>query len=369
MEKLDPSYFDWSKSLVSLSNAILAHYGHKTFHEPLKEALDLLKGHRKVAVFLFDALGRDVIDAHLKEAHILKEHAALEVTSTNPPTTVAATTAFLTGKCPIETAYLGWAPYFEEKGFAVEVFPNTRKDTKEKLPGPNLLASLSPQKRLDDLLKEAGVKARLVFPEPIDPEGPETPEGEYLLASRFFDEGGEFAYTYFPEPDKTLHEEGVGSKKVGKAIKRLLRGLSKFVSAHPDVLVLTLADHGMINVTNRDLAAYPELVDCLRRPLSLEGRTASLCFKEGRAEEFLTRFGECFPSFVLIKGEDAVERGFFGQGSPHPLAPSMIGDYLALAVKEDLLVNSLDGPVHPFKGHHAGGTPAERYITVAAFNR
>ena len=54
------------------------------------------------------------ISLNLKEKSFIREHYLCTINSTFPPTTSAATTAFLTGKYPIETGWMSWTQYFEE---------------------------------------------------------------------------------------------------------------------------------------------------------------------------------------------------------------------------------------------------------------
>ena len=99
-------------TLVNLSNSILKHFGTNTFHNTIPEIDELLKDHKKVVAVLFDGMGQNIVRKHLKENSFIRKNYVTTINSTFPPTTAAATTAFLTGKYPIETGWLGWAEYF-----------------------------------------------------------------------------------------------------------------------------------------------------------------------------------------------------------------------------------------------------------------
>lgn len=369
MENLDPSLLDHDHTLVNLSNAILSHYGVIPFHSPLSEILSLFKGHRKIALFLFDGLGESPLKRNGKAAKDFLSHAFGTILSVNPATTVAATTALLTAKFPIETGYLGWSLYFEELGYPLDVFPNTRSGTGEEAPIKDYMGHVCPTKKIDVLLKEAGIKAKLLFPHSIEENGPKSPKEEFEAASSFFDEGGEFLYCYFPEPDHTMHEKGVVHSKVRKIIRSMGKMVRRFAKEHPDVLVLTLADHGMVDTILRDISAYPHLKECLYRPLTFEGRTVNFFVKNEKKKEFKTEFKRLFPSFLLLDREEALAKGYFGEGEPSAYSLSFIGDYLALSYESELLLDSGSKAVHLTKGHHAGITLEERKILLCAWNK
>lgn len=362
--EFDPSLLDKTRTIVNFSNTILAHYGLTTFHPPLEEALSLFRGHRKIALFLFDALGEEVLRLHKKEAKGFLKRPSLSIYSSNPATTVAATTAFLTGKYPIETGYLGWSLFFDELSFPVEVFPNLNALTEESLGPKNLMEEASPIKKIDSLLNEAGIKAHLLFPSSIDPNGPKTLKETFDAASTFFHEEGEFLYCYWPEPDHSFHKEGVGSKTARRLIKEAASLLEDFAKKHPDVLPLSFADHGMIDVRVRKIDAFHALYDCLSRPISLEGRTVSFGIKPDKREEFEEKFHQAFPSFLLFNREEIIEMGYFGEGTPHPRSLSFIGDYIALPTENDILIDSSYNKGPYYLGHHAGISLAERRIAV-----
>lgn len=369
MENLDPSLLDHDHTLVNLSNAILSHYGITPFHSPLSEALPLFKGHRKIALFLFDGLGASPLERSEKAAKNFLSHAFGTVLSVNPATTVAATTALLTAKFPIETGYLGWSLYFEELGYPLDVFPNTRSGTYEHAPIKDYMGHMCPTTKIDVLLQEAGVKAKLLFPRSIDENGPKGPKEQFDRASSFFDDGGEFLYCYFPEPDHTMHEKGVSNRKVRKIIRNMGKMVSRFAKRHPDVLTLTLADHGMVDTIMRDISAYPDLKECLYRPLTFEGRTVNFFVKKEKKKEFETDFKRLFPSFFLLSREEALAKGYFGEGEPSPRSLSFIGDYLALSFGNELLLDSGNKDIHLTKGHHAGIAPEEREILLCVWNK
>lgn len=359
--------------LVNLSNSILSHYGAEVFHPVIKEFDKLFSGHKKIALFLFDGLGRYPLEVHRESAKFILDHEFMVIDSVNPPTTAAATNSLLTGKFPIETGWLGWAPYIEEVGAPVALFPNRYQLSDEPVEGWNMRESC-PLITFRDLLSKAGVKVKELYPRgihlPGEPDdGPKSLRQMEKDSTRFFKEGGEFLYGYWTEPDECIHKNGVASKEVGRWVKKINRMVERFVKDNPDVLVLTLADHGLVDVEYVDVAPIREISDNLIRPLSNEGRCACLYVKQGKIEEVMLALAEHFPDFIILKKEEVLEKQYFGEGLPNPKSLGMIGDIVAISTGRILLYNSKDGGRPSFyKAHHAGGMKEEKEILVAAYN-
>jgi predicted AlkP superfamily pyrophosphatase or phosphodiesterase len=371
MENLDPSFFDTKTNLVNLSNSVLAHYGVPTFHPSLPEVDELLKGHQKVVIFLFDGMGKAVLSRWPHQSKYIREHGVMTIHSVNPATTVACTTGLLTGRYPIETGWLGWSLYFEDKGFPIDVFPNKNSLTDESMGSVNVMAEECPVEHIDQILCEHGVKATCVMKAPLgDGQGPKTMEEIPAKVEAAFEAGNNFVYCYWTEPDELLHEFGTESHKIRHNIRKINALVKKFVKDNPDILVLTIADHGLIDVQYRDIAAFPEIASTLRLPLSLEGRTPTFFIKEGMEQQFVTAFKKHFPDFYLMTKDEVLSSHYFGEGTPSEKALSFLGDYTAVALGRGVLVNTLDKKnINVHLGHHAGGSPAEREILLSAYNR
>ena len=117
-------YYNKDKNLVHVSNSILKHFGVSTFHDSLKELDDLLskKTYDNVALILFDGLGKYIQEKHLSEKDIIRRNKFMDITSVFPPTTVAATTALLSGRYPKETGRLGWSQYYKNIDKTIDMF-------------------------------------------------------------------------------------------------------------------------------------------------------------------------------------------------------------------------------------------------------
>ena len=116
-------FYNSEKNIVNISNSILKHYGVDTFHPSLKELDEKLSSSsKKICVLLFDGLGKHILKRYASSCPFLLEHVFLDLTSVFPPTTVAATTALLSGRYPKETNWLGWTEQFEEFDSSITMF-------------------------------------------------------------------------------------------------------------------------------------------------------------------------------------------------------------------------------------------------------
>ena len=116
-------FYNSEKNIVNISNSILKHYGVDTFHPSLKELDEkLASSSKKICVLLFDGLGKHILKRYASSCPFLLEHVFLDLTSVFPPTTVAATTALLSGMYPKETNWLGWTEQFEEFDSSITMF-------------------------------------------------------------------------------------------------------------------------------------------------------------------------------------------------------------------------------------------------------
>ncbi len=374
MKKLPEEIFNRKESLVGFSSSILKHYGATPFHESDPKIDDLLKGHKKVCVFLFDGAGKYNLSLFPRTNSYILKHSKLTINSTNPPTTVAATNAFLTAKWPLENGWMGWSEYIEELGFPLCVFPDVNDLTGEKVDyyhdGSHFFDKYCPLTKIDTYLKEKGVNVKLEYLYPLGGEtAPKNYKEMVQKATEFFKNGGEFLYSYNPHPDHEMHSYGVKSIHVWNQFRKINKMVKKFVKENPDVLLITMADHGLVDVEYTDVAAHEDLVSCFRGPMTLEGRNCSFLIKEDRKNEFENLFTKYYPTFVLLNKKEVEELGIFGVGKKNPHYETIMGDYLAISLDKYTLYSSKQNPKKfILKGHHAGQTKEEREINLSFYN-
>ena len=359
-------------SLVNLSNSILKHFGAKSFHESIPEIDNLLKGHKKVVAVLFDGMGQNIVRKHLKENSFIRSHYVTTINSTFPPTTAAATTAFLTGKYPIETGWLGWTEYFKEYDRNVILFRNIDYNTGEEIPGENIADKYFPTQKVFELIEKTGTRAFNISRYPIQEDGPKSLliTGVNKLTKTLKENESCFIYFYWDSPDREMHDTGIDSFSTHYQVKKAQRFMKKVVKKNPDTLFILLADHGHVNVKFLDICEHQDIYSLLAKKMTLEKRTPSFFVKEGKLEEFKVLFNKYYGKhFELLTKQEALDIKLFGEGEHAKGVEEVIGDYVAISHDEyGLLASKELSFLGAFKGHHAGGTKEERLIDISVFN-
>ena len=364
------------KSLINLSNSILKHFGVTPFHDTIPEIDEQLKGYKKVVAVLFDGMGQNIVRKHLKEDSFIRSHYVTTINSTYPPTTAAATTAFLTGKYPIETGWLGWAEYFKDYGRNIILFRSIDFNTGELLikeGEPHIVEKYFPIKYVFDLINEADNNARAfnISRYPVQPDGPKSllHTGVAKLTKTLRNNDECFIYFYWDSPDIEMHETGINSRETHYQVHKAQRFLKKVFKKNPDTLFICLADHGHINVKYFDICEHDDIYSLLSAPVSLEKRTPFFFVKDGEKEKFAELFNKYYGEyFELLTKEEALKIKLFGEGKPAPGVEDVIGDFIAISKREYGIYASKE-LVHAdiFPGHHAGGTDEERLIDISIF--
>ena len=365
-------------TLVNLSNSILKHFGVNPFHNSIEKVDELLKGHKKVVAVLFDGMGQNITRLHLKDNSYIRSHYVTTINSTFPPTTAAATTAFLTGKYPIETGWLGWTEYFKGYDRNLILFTSVDYNTGEELSKGrenNIADKLFPTEKLFSLIENSNKEARAfnISRFPIQQDGPKhlLIDGVSKVRKVLKENDNCFVYFYWDSPDREMHEKGIDSLTTHYQVKKAQRFIKKITKQNPDTLFIILADHGHINVKFVDICEHEDLYALLDKPMTLEKRTPSFFVKEGKEKEFENLFNKYYGEhFELISKDEAFKNNLFGEGKAARGVEDVLGNYIAISLDEYSLFASKElKHMDFFKGHHAGGTKEERLIDISIFNK
>ncbi|MBE5808288.1 MAG: alkaline phosphatase family protein [Clostridiales bacterium] len=358
-----PSLPILSPTPANLGCSLLKYYGIEPPNATFPAADTLLdRPWKNVVVVLLDGLGMNILRKHLAPDGFLRAHLVAEYSSVFPPTTVAATTALLSGRTPNETGWLGWSAYFPEVDRNVSYFWNTDNDTGARLDGPNLAEKLLPYRSIIRAIGETGVSARSLASFSMKPRKD---------FSRFCDQildatrapSRTFTYAYWDDPDHTMHLEGTGADAVRDALRGIEASLAHLSDALEDTLLLVTADHGHIDVSTAFLDDDPMLCDMLQRRPSIEARTISFFVKPECMDAFQRHFEARFSdTFRLLTRQQVLESRIFGQGRDHPRLAQLLGDFLAIATGNLQIIYA----GRAYRGNHAGFTEAELRIPLIA---
>lgn len=366
-------YPDYNNSIVNLSCSVLKYYKAPIRHNSL-DVVDIVLNSRKprnIVIMLFDGMGISILERHLSADSFIRSHLVKTITSTFPPTTVAATTAINTGLTPLETGWLGWITYFKEVDSNVVTFFNTIQNTKIPASDGNLAKETLPYRTLSMQIKDIDPNIRCSAIAPFVINSHDT---IYISSSvsescdkilELTKEGNNFIYSYWDNPDDLMHEFGVDDTEritpVVKEIDANLKRLSQ--SLGDDTVVFVTADHSQINSKWLYLSDYPDLKNLLVRDHGIEFRAASLWIKEGKKEEFRVLFERYLGShFVLMDHDTFLSSGLLGNGVPHPRTDGFVGDFIAISKDEYCINDQRFGK--ELVGIHAGLTKQEMEVPL-----
>lgn len=369
---------DYDRSILSTTASILRHYGAEANYPTLPELdAQLATQPRHVALIIIDGAGVIPTDSALLPDSYLRAHRAATVTSIFPSTTTAATTSYYNGLSAYEHGWLGWQLYFKEYASDVVTFMRTSYHTRRPIEGPQPAVQLMPYETVFDKIKRAAPDIMLRTLYAFDSYCEHGADEKIRISdfsdlchriaeiSRKPDERG-YTIAYWGEPDTSMHEYGVGSPEALSQFRQIDARLRQLSNELTDTLLIVTADHGLINSATHDIAAMPEIMDCLVLPPSIEGRAAGFYVKPHRRRAFERAFQERFgDAFLLLSRADVYRTGLFGRGARHPKFDDFIGDYVACATGGASIGFGVPGVAgHSLIGLHAGLTEDEMLVPV-----
>lgn len=362
---------NYNECLTNLACSIEKYFGLIPKHNTLSYIDELLEKEQpeNVVVILFDGLGSKILDKTLKEDCFLRQHKYKDLTTVFPATTTAATTSMQTGLNPIEHGYLGWNVYVEPIDKVITLYLNTEKG--KLTPDGDFLALKNKYYKLKSIpeqIEEQGLGQGIE----LFPFQKEIYHGldDMLvkIKSLTTKPGKKYIYAYDEEPDHTMHDFGPDSKEAKELIKERNEKLEKLCKDLANTIVFVIADHGHKKVEPIFLNDYKDILAMLERTTSLEQRAASFKIKEDYKNQFVDKFNEYFgKDFTLYKKEEVIESNLFGDGKPHPLFTSALGDYIAIADESNKCLIA-DGDSF-LVSQHAGSSPDEIYVPLIIINK
>ncbi len=346
---------DYNRSIVNIPASLLTHYGLDTIHASLHELKEeLKKDYDHVALVVLDGFGMNMIN-RLDDTAFLKQHTVSVLTSTFPSTTVAATTALLTGETPYESGHIGWFQYVKPFGIHYTVFLEQDFYFPTKTIPDNLKARFNRTSVFTKIGNQRDdIYTKEFFPFPVNEKGFKTLSAG-LKELREFQESKPktLSYVYSIDPDITEHIEGTKSDKTLTVITELNDALESYMREAPDkTLVIVTADHGLTDVKPMKLFDDLEFVSTFRAYPAIEPRATAFFIKEEEKANFEALFEEKYGDyFELFTKEAFMLSGFLGFGTKHQLVDESMGDYISVA-KSHYYFELSEQKKHV--AHHAG---------------
>ena len=296
-----------------------------------------------------------------------------------PSTTTAALTTYYSGKPPYETGWIAWSQYFKEYGRAIDMLSHKESYLKEDISKAkiNVFQSVVNYIPIFEKIENASknVKAYEIVPTYSDKRSKRSIRADNVEEmieniERLCELSGEkFIFAYSDNPDGLLHKYGTKSEEAKhfvieteNKIKTMCQNLGE------DTIVIISADHGHKDIEKSyTLLDYPEILECLYMPISLESRVIGFWVKENRKEEFEKRFNEKFKDeFWLMTTDEFLNKNFLGLGEKHPKIEEFLGNYIALSISGSMIkIETFLADGKPVKkSTHCGLTKEEMEVPV-----
>lgn len=365
--------YDKKDNLVTFANSFINYYGLKPNHETIKEIDDLLETKRpkKIVCILMDGMGKTIADSAFHKNSFIESNNEMTISSVFPPTTAAATTAFLNGKYPAETGYLGWTFRDPNSTRVIETFTRRNYITKEyeefdydkEFPETTFINDISNQ--------YPQINARKIMPASLDYDGyiDESMEDFFNKIGYELNTSDEcFLYAYNLNPDKNLHKYGLRSTIVRRFLIDFQNSLETFTKEHDDTLFFLFADHSHVAISQIYLEKYKDFNETYIGSFSIDSRTCSFFVKEGKSDEFVECYKKYFATdFDLITKQEAIDMNLFGKSKDDDYQ-KYLGDFILISVTNKAFVPN--GASHfLMKASHSGGTKEENLINLYTFNK
>lgn len=359
---------NYDNCITNLTSSIQKYYG-LTPNYKTNELIDNFlqeKEYENVIIFVFDAMGNNIIKENTTSNHFLQKRIVGSMNSTFPPTTANCTTSYITGLNPLSTGWLGWSTYFNDLDIAVDNFKNQNSMTKELIMGDNIASYKLPIKHLGMEIQNHTnneVSYYQVMPSFVKGGCKSLKEFEHRICKICSQKGKKYIYAYWDQPDACMHHEGIHSPNVKKILNQIGKTLHHIERKTKNTIGIISADHSQINVIPIALYTYYDILDCLVAPISCDARCSFFFVKENKKEDFVKLFNSYFSNYyTLITKQEAIDNHIFGYGKENILYRDIIGDFVAIAKDKYYFLTSPKS--HIFQAHHAGATLDEISIPI-----
>ena len=370
---------NYDHSILNTITSILKYYNVETKHKSL-ERLDekLKKKYRNVVFLILDGMGEHILKDISPNGYFIDNKIDC-VTSVYPSTTTAALTTYYSGKPPYETGWIAWSQYFKEYGRAVDMLKH-----RESYKGDNfkdaridVFKTIVNYETVFEKIEKASpnIKAYEIMPTYADKKSKRSIRADNIdeicenIECLCKNPEEKFIMAYSDNPDGLLHKYGTKSEEAKKFIKETeIKIKNLYKNLGEDTILIISADHGHKDIEKAYMVLdYPELLECLIMPASLESRSLTFWVKENMRKEFEERFNNIFKEdFILMKREEFFEKHYLGYGEKHPKIDDFIGNYVALSISSSIIVLetylATGKPVK--KSTHCGLTKEEMEVPV-----
>ena len=336
--------------ILNTISSILKYYKIDSKSKTLKSLDEKLeKEYKNVVLLILDGMGEHILNKLSPNGFFYNKKIDC-VTSVFPSTTTAALTCYYSGRPPIETGWIAWSQYFKEYGRALDMLSHKESYFREPLKDPmiNVFETVVNYIPVFEQIEKASpdVKAYEIMPKYSERRSRRTITADKLdevvdgIEMLCENPGKKFIMAYSDNPDATLHKFGAYSDEAKEFIQdaeRQIEELSKRLG--DDTILIISADHGHRDIEKAyTLLDYPDILECLIMPPSLESRTVAFWVKEDMRRVFEDRFKKAFgEEFMLLTREEFLDKHFLGYGEKHSKIDDFLGNYIAISVSTSII--------------------------------
>lgn len=352
MEDNNLIFPNYNHCVLNSITSILRYYNIESNHTSL-ESLDKIlaeKKYRNIVFLLLDGMGEHILNNISKDGYFNQKKIDI-VTSVYPSTTTAALTSYYSGKAPYETGWIAWSQYFKEYGRALDMFSHKESYLGDQIKKP-MREVFSEDMKYESVFEKIENQNPNVRAYAIQPDYAERRGKRQVIANDIDEivteikdvcsiEGEKFIFAYSDNPDGILHRFGTDSKEASdflleteEKVKNLRQELGD------DTIIIVSADHGHKNIDKvHSILDFPELMECLIIPPSLECRFLSFWVKEDMKETFEQRFNSVLKDeyWLMTKKELLEEYKLLGEGKKHKKIDDFIGNYVAISIAGSMI--------------------------------
>ncbi len=349
---------NWKRCNLNISATLAEFLGVPNNNVTLsKLRKELSKDYKNIVFICFDGMGINPLKINLSKDDFLRKNIKKVLLSTFPSTTTNATTSLACNLLPREHGWFGWSLHFEEINRNVDIYLHSDSQTGEKVDfiypienNANCYFDNAKSKYNVTLIAPSYMQSRTKNKIAIENEFELCDEIRKVCSS----EGKQFIYSYFPEPDSTMHDYGVSSLEAKNKIANINKEIEKLYNDLTDTLIIITSDHGQIDVEGYvEFYKDEELNDLLECVPYLDARTPAFIVKKGKEKEFETKFKQKYgKDFKLFKTKDLFKKNYFGDRGDKEY---LLGDYIAIGTYTHKLFLSHENAPR-FKGHHTSLT-------------
>lgn len=384
----DMIFPDYKKtSIIDLVRTIYTYCGYPYKEENINpEIKRYVKNKKHILFILSDGMGSKLIDS-LSDDMILRKNKVTDLLTVCPTTTGCVLSSVATAEYPSTHGMIGWYNYNRDRN--INYYTLLFKD---RTSGKKLTELGVNEKDIyicDSVMNKLKRKTIALFPEKIVNSN----FSQFVLNKNRYSfnsikeafekatnniqnnlNSETFTYLYLPYVDSESHNNGVYSQNVNKVITEIESELIKLKKQKiPDLEIIIIADHGQIDVTEKDITMdFKKYNKYFYALPGIDYGTATYYVKKDKQDEFLKEFKKDYKDTMFIfETNEFIKNNIFGRDDVSQYMKSNLGEFISFCKKGAYFVNTIDDVenyIGKIKGSHSGFSKEELTIPLIVIN-